>query len=142
MANMTFDQWEWPANPEQFQIRGETSPQFTVSEDGSAVYAGMSPVARSFSGKGVFFGENAADHFKTMMKYLTEKTPGALVHPVWGGVRAVLTQLTMEEGSREECISYSFVFREVDAQGNVIVLPTYPILKVQQGTSAGTETEE
>lgn len=119
MDKLTYKGWEWPENPETFLIQAERSPEYGKDEGGNPVYQGLGPLCRTVTGKGVFHGTAAAASFKALAAFLDSAGAGPLIHPVWGTISACLTELKMEEGSRENCIGYTFTFREADKDGGI-----------------------
>lgn len=125
METLRFKTVTWEEHPEEFRIRMETAPIFSTDAEGKAVYEGMSSPSRVFEVEGVFRGENASSVFKSLMTLLASGEAGELEHPVWGTFSAVLTQARMEKGSRRGCIFYTLELAEADSAGQIIVLPKY-----------------
>ncbi len=123
MDKLKYRTWTWPENPEEFRIQALRAPQYTVAEDGTISYEGLGPLCRVISGKGVFQGSDAANSFNALSVLMATGKVGELIHPIWGSIQAYLTELEMEEDSRENCIVYSFTFREADESGMIPVLP-------------------
>lgn len=123
MNKMKYKVWTWPENPETFRIEAVREPLYTIAGDGTISYQGLGPMCRIFSGKGVFQGVDAVDDFNALAVMMANGTVGDLVHPVWGTMKAYLTELTMEEESREDYIVYTFAFREADEDGGIPKLP-------------------
>lgn len=123
MEKLKFRMFTWPENPETFHIEAVMEPQYTIADDGTISYTGMGPLCRIISGKGVFHGSSAAEKFNALSVIMATATAGELVHPVWGTINAYLTGLTMEQESREDCIAYTFTFREADESGKIPALP-------------------
>lgn len=122
MEKLQYKDWIWPENPETFLIGAARTPEYTRAEDGTMTYNGMGQLCRTISGKGVFHGENAAAAYKALAAFLGATEAGALVHPVWGSINALLTELRMEEDSRENWIVYAYTFQEVDSDGTIPLL--------------------
>jgi hypothetical protein len=122
MEKLKYKNWTWPENPETFLMEAVREPEYSKAEDGSPVYQGLSALCRTITGKGIFQGASAADSFKTLLNFLEAGDAGPLIHPVWGTINACLTELKMEEGSTEQCISYTYAFREADIKGAIPVL--------------------
>lgn len=125
MDKLKYKFWTWPENPETFLIEAVRSPMYTVAEDGTISYEGLGPLCRIITGKGVFHGVDATGNFNALAVIMATGTVGDLVHPKWGTIKAYLTGLKMEEESRENCIVYSFTFREADENGMIPALPDY-----------------
>lgn len=121
-SKLTYKNWAWPQNPETFLIEAVREPEYSTAEDGTKTYEGLSPLCRTIRGKGVFSGAGAAASYKALAAFLESEAAGALVHPVWGTINACLTELKMEEGSWENWIVYSFIFREADTEGSIPML--------------------
>ena len=125
MDKLKYKVWTWPENPETFLIDAVREPLYTIAEDGTISYQGLGPLCRVISGRGVFQGADANNHFNALSVILANGTVGELVHPTWGTIQAYFTGLKMEEDSREEYIAYSFTFREADESGKIPPLPEY-----------------
>ena len=117
----------------------ETKPLFVVAEDGTQVFDKMSQAARVFDVRGFFLGDNAEERFQALMGLLGDRTPGALIHPVWGTFQAILTGVELEGNSGPGCVAYKAVFEETDGDGNPVVLPDLPVI-VLPG-NGGVQTE-
>ena len=126
MDKMKFRMFRWPENPEQFGIRMVCEPLYELNSIGQYDYTGMGPMCRVYTGSGVFFGPDAVEWFTALQVMMSTRTPGELVHPVWGTADVVyLTQLQMDQESRPDYIKYSFTFREADEKGSIPWLPEY-----------------
>lgn len=125
MDSMRFIMFNWPNNPEHFEIFATREPRYKLDEDGEQVFDSLSPLFRIFSGKGVFFGEAAAEHFNALQVLLAAGIEGELYHPVWGTTTAYLTELKLEQESRPDYVVYSFVFHESDESGRIPYLPEW-----------------
>ena len=126
MDKMKFRMFRWPENPEQFGIRMVCEPLYELNSIGQYDYTGMGPMCRVYTGSGVFFGTDAVEWFNALQVMMSTRTPGELVHPVWGTADVVyLTQLQMDQESRPDYIKYSFTFREADEKGSIPWLPEY-----------------
>ena len=123
MANLKFRMFTWPENPETFGIRAVMSPMYTIANDGTISYQGMGPLCRVITGRGVFCGSKAVSNFNALSVIMATGEVGDLVHPQWGTIRAYLTELEMDQESREGYIAYSFTFREADESGGIPQLP-------------------
>ena len=122
MEKLKFKGWSWPENPETFLMEAVREPGYSKAEDGTVTYDGLGALCRTITGKGIFQGPSAAASFRALLNALESGEPGPLIHPVWGTINACLTELKMEEGSGEHCISYSYAFREVDEKGGIPAL--------------------
>lgn len=123
MDKLKYKFWTWPENPETFRIEAVMQPMYTIADDGTISYEGLGPLCRIITGSGVFRGADAKEDFNALAVIMATGTVGDLVHPVWGTIQAYLTGLKMEEESRENCIVYSFTFREADESGKIPALP-------------------
>ena len=98
MDKMKFRMFRWPENPEQFGIRMVCEPLYELNSIGQYDYTGMGPMCRVYTGSGVFFGPDAVEWFNALQVMMSTRTPGELVHPVWGTADVVyLTQLQMDQ---------------------------------------------
>lgn len=125
MDKLKYKFWTWPENPETFLIDAVREPMYSIADDGTISYLGIGPLCRTISGKGVFQGADANNHFNALAVIMANGTVGELIHPTWGTIQAYFTGLKMEEDSREEYIVYSFAFREADESGKIPPLPEY-----------------
>lgn len=125
MDKLKYKFWTWPENPETFLIDAVMEPMYTIADDGTITYQGLGPLCRTITGRGVFHGADANNHFNALAVIMATGTVGDLVHPVWGTISAYLIGLRMEEESRDEYIVYSFTFREADESGKIPPLPEY-----------------
>ena len=123
MDKLKFRTFTWPENPETFHIQAVMEPEYTINGDGTIEYTGMGPLCRIITGKGVFQGARAVENFNALSVIMATSKAGDLIHPVWGTIYAYLTGLTMEQESREDCIVYTFTFREADESGMIPALP-------------------
>ncbi len=123
MDKLKFRMFTWPENPEEYKITAACTPIFAPGTAGNYVYEGLSPLSRVISGRGVFTGEYAVQHFNALAVIMATRVKGELVHPIWGTSQAYLTDLTMEQESRPDYIIYTFRFREADEQGAIPFLP-------------------
>ena len=125
MDKLKYKIWTWPENPETFLIDAVREPQYAIAGDGTISYLGLGPMCRIITGKGVFQGDDANNHFNALSVLLANGTVGELIHPVWGTIQAYFTGLKMEEESRKDYLVYSFTFREADESGMIPPLPEY-----------------
>lgn len=123
MDKMKFMMFSWKQNPEVFGIRTVCQPEYVLNSEGCYEYQGLGPLCRVMTGQGTFTGPDAAQQYNALAVIMATRTPGELVHPTWGTMEAVLTELTMEQGSRPGHIQYSFTFQGTDATGAVPRLP-------------------
>lgn len=123
MGNMKFMMFTWKQDPEEFSIRAVCYPEYKLNDIGGYEYTGMGPMCRVISGRGVFSGADAVQQFNALAVIMAARTEGELTHPVWGTTTAYLTELYMEQESREDYIVYSFTFRETDETGSIPRLP-------------------
>ena len=123
MDKMKYKDWPWPENPETFHIDAVREPLYTIAQDNTVTYQGLGPLCRIISGRGVFQGPDAREHFNAMAVIMANGAVGELVHPLWGIFQAYFTGLDLEQDSREDYIVYSFTFREADEQGMIPPLP-------------------
>lgn len=119
MTKMSFGNFTWPNNPEQYEEVCVREPVYISLEDGTQEFAGMGPVKRTMTGSGAFFGSNAYANFKTLLGQLNLQEAATLTHPVWGTRKAFLTELESKMEPMENYVAYSFVFREADSSGEI-----------------------
>ena len=89
------------------------------SIDGVTYYDGMGEMQRIISGSGVFFGENAFEHFRSLAELFEEKDAGNLEHPVWGIRYCYFTGLELTQEPKDNCVSYKFEFTGALTNGQV-----------------------
>lgn len=119
MTKMSFANFTWPNNPEQYEEICVREPVYVKREDGTEEYSGMGPVKRTITGSGAFFGSNAYANFKTLLGQLDLKEAGTLTHPVWGTRKGFLTELKSRMEPAENYVAYTFEFREADSSGKI-----------------------
>ena len=124
MNGMKFKEFVWLENPESFHIQASRTPEYTIDDEGNYDYKGLGPMCRIISGTGVFQGDFAYENFNSLQVLMASGSAGDLIHPIWGTIRAYLTQLQMQSQSREGYVEYSFTFREADESGVIPALPT------------------
>ena len=117
MGKLKYKTFVWPENPERYRVESKRSPVYYEDEAGKFIFDGIGPRKRVITGNGVFVGSDAYENFKALEALTVDKTPGALVHPVWGTVNAYFTGLTMEQEPRSDYVVYGFTFLEADADG-------------------------
>lgn len=123
MDKLKFRMFTWPENPEYFSIEAVREPKYTTDFDGTLTYEGLGPLCRVISGRGVFCGVDAVDDFNALAVLMANGELGELVHPVWGTSKVYLTELKLEQESREDYVVYSFTFREANEDGSIPKLP-------------------
>lgn len=119
MNKMKYKTFTWPENPSEFAISCLREPIYETLSDKSVVFRGLGPVKRTFTGKGVFFGANAYNTFKSLAALISQSTTGQLEHPVWGNFSAYLMELNLEQEPKENYVAYNFMFREADSNGAI-----------------------
>ncbi len=123
MDKLKFRMFTWPENPEEYKIEASCVPKFEPGENGGIAFVGLEPMSRIITGRGVFTGPDAVEHFNALAVMMATRTKGDLVHPVWGTSEVFLTDLTMEQESRPGYVAYRFQFRETDEFGCIPFLP-------------------
>lgn len=112
MDRIQFGNYIWPLNPEVFHMEYFREPRY-VTSNGNVLFAGMSPLKKTITGKGYFTGENAYQEIKTLAS-LCDGTPRILSHSRFGEFKAYLTCVEVLQEPRENHIAYSFEFREAN----------------------------
>ncbi len=125
MNKLKFRMFTWPENPEEYRIEASCVPKFGPGENGGVAFAGLEPMSRVITGRGVFTGPEAVEDFNALAVIMATRTKGDLVHPVWGTSEVFLTDLVLEQESRPDYVVYSFQFRETDEFGSIPYLPRY-----------------
>ncbi len=123
MDKISFRMFTWPQNPEVFQIFASREPQYRIESDGTIKYIGLGPLCRTIQAKGIFQGPSAHSRFNALSVIMATGTVGELKHPIWGTISAYITELNMEQESRENYVAYSIVFREANESGEIPHLP-------------------
>lgn len=119
MSNLSFGSFVWPNDPEKYQEKCVREPVYTRDEDGNNVFIGMSPLKRTITGSGVFFGSDAYARFRALLLLADMGEPMDLWHPNWGTRKAFLTELVSDLDPRENCVAYNFVFLVADTEDAV-----------------------
>ena len=117
MEKMRFKTFIWPQNPHTYREEFVREPIYYKNDLDITVFKEMGPMKRTITGKGVFFGENAFTTFRSLATLFNEKSAGTLSHPVWGNRHVWFTGLELTQEPKENCVSYSFTFREADSDG-------------------------
>ena len=118
MAFLSYKTFVWPQNPHTYKENAVREPQYKT-EDGVTSYTGMGKLKRIITGSGVFYGEDAYDQFKLLLKLAEESSAGNLEHPVWGIRYCYLTGLELTQEPRENYVSYKFEFTQALTNGEV-----------------------
>ena len=119
MSNLSFGGFVWPNDPEKYQEKCVREPVYARDEDGNNVFAGMSPLKRTITGSGVFFGSDAYARFRALLLLVDMGEPMELWHPNWGTRKAFLTELVSDLDPRENCVAYNFTFLVADTENAV-----------------------
>lgn len=118
MDYLSYKTFVWPQNPHTYREESVREPQYHT-EDGETYYDGMGDLKRVISGSGVFYGEDAFDQFKKLVKLVEDASAGNLEHPVWGIRFCYFTKLVLTQEPREDYVSYQFEFTQALANGEV-----------------------
>lgn len=117
---MQFKTFVWPNEPETFTVKMQREAAKHTLLDGSFCVQELGRTPRSFSGEGIFLGENAYEDFKALQMLLLTGGSGTLTHSRWGTFSAILTELISIEEPAEDLVRYRFTFLEcegTEAQG-------------------------
>ena len=120
MERLTFKDYVWDRNPTTYKEEYIREPRYSTSE-GVTSFDGMGGMQRIITGTGVFLGNRALLNFEMLTTLFAEKTPGNLVHPLWGTRYCYFTGLELTQEPREDYISYRFTFTGALANGNIPV---------------------
>ncbi len=117
MEKMSYKTFVWPQNPRIY--REETGRQgfYQKNDAGEDVFLHMNLMTRVITGEGCFLGSTAYEDFKRLAALMEEATPGDLRHPVWGSRYCYFTGLTLIQEPRENCVRYTFEFRQALTDG-------------------------
>lgn len=119
MGNVKFRTFEWPENPEVFEIHSRMDPVYEVQQNGLVQFQKMGEVCRTVELRGVFHGPTAYESAMYLNLLMQEAKSGVLEYQNFGSWSMYMTRLELEEENRENCIAYSVVFRQVDSAGSV-----------------------
>ncbi len=111
---MQYKTFVWPNEPESFTVKMQRDAAQHTLLDGSFCVQELGCKPRSFSGEGVFLGENACEDFEVLRGLFLAGGSGTLVHPRWGSFPAILTELTAIEEPAENMVRYRFAFLECE----------------------------
>lgn len=117
MDHLVYKGFTFPRNPSIYRQSYTRKPLFAEDETGRTVFIGLGGLKHIITGSGVFSGETAYEDFSQLAALCNQVLAGPLVHPVWGTVSAFLTELEMEQESRENYVAYSFTFQVADGNG-------------------------
>lgn len=109
---MRFKTFTWPNDPQTYWIVEKKRIAEHRMTDGSFLSEEMGTDAAELHGEGAFFGAQAYGSFLQLENVFQEKKPGILIHPMWHGAEAFLSELRLREEPRENYVAYSFVFRQ------------------------------
>ena len=109
MDKLSYKTFVWPQNPHTYQEEFERTPVYST-ENGVSYFEGMSDMKRVVRGKGIFYGANALNQFKSLMNLFAESTPGNLEHPIWGILYCYFTGLELTQEPKNNYVSYAFEF--------------------------------
>lgn len=106
---LTYKTFTWPQNPHSYRDQMERQPRYRDNE-GEKLFQGLSPVLRTITGEGKFYGPDAAVYFRQLEALLGDVEPGYLVHSQLGRVYCYFTGLELTQEAKADVISYRFVF--------------------------------
>lgn len=113
LKSIKFKDYEWPHNPEFFNM------DFTkriVEHEYPDIHGSDSEdlgnKARIVSGSGVFYGKDAFRQFSKLVLLFADKTPGTFIHPIWSPFEARFSKLSCKEEPTPFYVSYDFEFIE------------------------------
>lgn len=118
MDSLSYKTFVWPQNPHTYKEEYIREPKYRT-QDGVTYYDGMGEMQRIISGSGVFFGENAFEHFRSLAELFEEKDAGNLEHPIWGIRYCYFTGLELTQEPKDNCVSYKFEFTGALTNGQV-----------------------
>lgn len=118
MEKLKYKTFVWPHNPHTYRDEQIREPLFRKTGDEDVFY-GMTPVKRTITGSGVFFGGKAYEQFRELEKIFTDNTAGDLIHPVWGKCHCYFTALELTQEPRNEYVSYRFTFTGALPNGEI-----------------------
>lgn len=118
MAKLQFKTFTWPVNPETYREEFVREPVYVKTEAGTE-FSGMGPAKRKITGSGAFFGTEAMTQYRVLEALFSDEKPGTLTHPELGARTVYFTSLTMTQNPKSLYVSYSFVFTEADADGEI-----------------------
>lgn len=71
------------------------------------------------TGKGCFLGSDAYTDFLKLSALCETGAAATLVSPVWGQMKAYLTELTALQEAKKDFVSYSFCFTRANDNGEI-----------------------
>lgn len=118
MMALKYKTYTWPNDPHTYREVLSREPLYTT-QNGTSTYSKMGATHRIITGSGVFYGEEAYDHFLELLEIADDNTPGELHHPIWGKRHCYLTKLELIQEPRENFVSYSFEFTQARSDGTI-----------------------
>ncbi len=119
MNKLSFKDFIWPANPEEYHEDFVRDALYDKNYAGDNVFCGMGPMKRVITGSGAFFGINAYTDFNQLATLFAQSSTGTLTHPVFGERTVYFTKLQMSQSPKSDYVAYSFEFMEVDENGAI-----------------------
>lgn len=112
LAAMQFKSFVWPHNPRRYRIVYQRTLVQKKLPFGRYHLQNLGLQGRVLRGEGEFVGPTAYQDFKALAGVFYEETAGVLIHPVWQGVRAYFTELSLQQEPRVDYVRYEFAFLE------------------------------
>ena len=118
MNFLSYKTFVWPQNPHTYRETATRTPMY-YTQDGVTYFDGMSPLKRTISGSGVFYGEDAYDQYKQLQQLANSMEAGNLEHPIFGIRYCYLTLLEVTQEPKENYVSYRFEFTQAQLNGEI-----------------------
>lgn len=119
MDKLSFGDFVWPVNPEEYREEFVREACYDKDASGETVFSGMGPMKRVITGSGAFFGANACTDFSKLAARFAQNGTDILTHPVFGERTVYFTGLKMIQRPKSDYVAYSFEFTEADANGAI-----------------------
>lgn len=110
---MQFGAFTWPNDPETVRMKLARKLVMEAGGNNTWTIASAARMGRTFECEGVFCGSSAYQSVNALAALHIAGNPAQLVHPKWGGVNALLTEMEVTEGPGENLLRYRLTFTEV-----------------------------
>lgn len=103
----------WPNDPQSLRVVFDRKVEMQPTEDGFWRVENLGRYSRTFEGEGVFYGEGAYQHLRTLANFLYGGVVQELTHPQWDKANVLVTHLEVTEECQNNYLRYRFTFVEV-----------------------------
>ena len=112
MLKMQYKSFVWPNNPQSYTLRCERQTALQKVPMGGFTVQELGRSCMVLHGEGEFFGADAMQQMRELMRVFRQEGAGVLIHPAWTGGTALFTQLRLTQEPREDYVAYEFEFCE------------------------------